>query len=184
MNQTMKIVGMTGSLRKGSYNRGILRYISQIVPQSVKYEIIDVTALPFYNQDFDVTGYPESVKQFKAQLRDADGVLLATPEYNYSIPPVLKNALDWASRGDEKPLFGKPAAIISASIGNLGGARVQYQLRQSLIALNVAVINKPEVFIGDAEEKFDENGELLDDKTKKYVKRLVEAFIDEIKKTK
>ncbi len=184
MEKKIKIIGMTGSLRKASYNKGVLRYIEEIVPAGVEYKNIDVSNLPFYNEEYDETGYPDAVMALKEELKEADAVLLATPEYNYSIPPVLKNALDWVSRGEEKPLAGKRAALLSVTIGPLGGARVQYHLRQTLLALDVTVMNRPELFIANAKEKFDAEGNLQDEKTKKYTKRLLDALIEEIKKNK
>ncbi len=184
MEKQLKIIGMSGSLRKGSYNTGALRYVEQAMSKDVVYKTLDISDLPFYNQDFDTSGYPDVALAFKEELRDADAVLLATPEYNYSIPPVLKNALDWASRGDEKPLVGKLAALLSVTIGPLGGARVQYHLRQTLLALDMKVLNRPELFIADAAEKFDEDGNMQDEKTKKYTKRLIDALVEEIKKSK
>ncbi len=121
---------------------------------------------------------PEKVKEFKAKIRSADAILMATPEHNYSVPGVVKNAIDWASRpyGDNS-FEGKPVAVMSASIGMLGGARAQYQLRQVFIFLNMYPLNRPEVFVTFANQKFDEKGKLTDEKTKEFIKQLLEALV-------
>lgn len=120
---------------------------------------------------------PDSVIDFKTKLSKADAILISIPEYNYSIPPVLKNALDWSSREYSLPLYGKPLAIMSASPGMLGGARVQYHLRQVCVQLNMIPLNKPEVFIAKANTKFDEAGNWVDEKTKQSIKRILEALV-------
>jgi chromate reductase len=178
MAKTIKILGFTGSLRKGSYNMAALRAAKELLPESAVMEITDLSAIPFLNEDEEKKGVPESVAAFKQRIKDADALLISTPEYNFSIPPVLKNALDWASRGDDAPVHGKPLAIMSASPGMLGGARVQYQLRQMCVSLDLRVLNKPEVFIGGAQEKFDENGALTDGRTRQAISRLLAALVD------
>ncbi|MEM2373429.1 MAG: NAD(P)H-dependent oxidoreductase [Thermoproteota archaeon] len=152
-------------MRKGSYNRALLRAAAELMPRNAKLEIFDIEGIPLYNQDFE-NDVPAKVKEFKEKIRRADAILIATPEYNYSFPGVLKNAIDWASRPPGDNSFeGKPVAIMSASIGTLGGARAQYHLRQVLIALNMYPINRPEVMVPLAREKFDENGRLIDEST-------------------
>ena len=178
---TIKIVGFTGSLRKDSFNKAALRAAAEMLPDDVELELVDLTGIPFLNEDEEAKGFPPSVVAFRGKLAAADGVLISTPKYNYSIPPVLKNALDWASRGDEKPLFGKPTAILSVSPGMLGGARVQYHLRQVCVALNLLVLNKPEVFIGNAEEKFDDKGRLVDSRSRAMLQRLLKALVQRIR---
>lgn len=178
----IKLVGFTGSLRKGSYNMATLVAIKELLPKDVILEILDVSEIPFFSEDIE-SNPPESVKHIKEKIASADGVIIATPEYNYSIPPVLKNTLDWISRGEVTPLEGKPTIILSASIGMLGGARVQYHLRQVLVALDAATLNYPEVFIGKAHEKFDESGKLTDEKTKEVIKELVDTLINKIRNT-
>lgn len=142
----MKILGIAGSLRKGSYNLAALKAAQELAPAGTTLSIYeDLAALPLFNQD-EEKNPPESVKKLKAAIREADAILMATPEYNYSFPGVLKNAIDWASRpyGDSA-WEGKPVAIMSASTGMLGGARAQYQLRQTFVFLNMFPLNKPEV---------------------------------------
>lgn len=176
----IKIVGISGSLRKHSYNSAALRAAGDVMPSNVTFEILDLGNIPFYSGDLEEEGIPESVVAFKNKLKEADAILISTPEYNFSIPAILKNALDWASRGPELPLDSKPAAIMSASPSMLGGARVQYQLRQVCVCLNMDPLNKPEVFINYANNKFDENGNLNDDETKNKIKSLIEALISKV----
>lgn len=178
---TIKIVGFTGSLRKNSFNKAALRAAKELLPDDAELELVDLVGIPFLNEDEEAKGFPPSVAAFREKLAAADCVLISTPEYNYSIPPVLKNALDWASRGDELPLSGKPAAILSVSPGMLGGARVQYHLRQVCVALNLLVLNKPEVFIGSAEDKFDEEGRLVDRRSRDMLQRLIKALVQRVR---
>ncbi len=177
MDQKIKIIGFTGSLRKGSYNKSALLAAQKLAPEMAALEIFDVGVFPFFNEDLEPDNIPEAVKEFKEKLREADAILIATPEYNYSIPPVLKNALDWASRGADSPLSGKPVGIMSASPGYFGGARVQYHLRQVCVILNLLPLNRPEVFIPGAAEKFDANGDLTDERTRTGIKNLLEALV-------
>jgi chromate reductase len=184
MNDNVRILGFAGSLRKDSYNRALLRAATELVPEQATIETFDLSNIPPFNADLEMS-MPESVKDFKAKVRSADAILIVTPEYNYSIPGVLKNAIDWASRpyGDNS-FEGKPVALMSASTGILGGARAQYHLRQSFVFLNMHPVNKPEVFVTVAGEKFDSEGNLLDEKTRKLVVELLNALIDWTKKLK
>ncbi len=182
--KSIRIAGFTGSLRSGSYNLAALRAAAVLLPEEAELEIVDLAGLPFLNEDAEAAGVPEVVMDFQEKLAGCDGVLIATPEYNYSIPPVLKNALDWASRGDAPPLYGKPAAIMSASPGMFGGARAQYHLRQVCVSLNLIPLGKPEVFIARADTKFSAQGLLEDERTRKALKGLLEALVREILKRK
>ncbi|MDD2518783.1 MAG: NAD(P)H-dependent oxidoreductase [Bacilli bacterium] len=174
----IKIVGIAGSLRKGSFNKSALVAAQGLLPEGSSLEIVDISNLPFFNEDVERTGVPDEVVKFKDKLAKADAVLIATPEYNYSISGVLKNALDWASRGDLLPLSKKPLAIMSASMSVLGGSRVQYHLRQVCVSLDALVLNKPEVFIMKAHEKFDEEGNLTDEYTKNSISKLVKELVN------
>jgi chromate reductase len=169
MNETLKIVGFAGSLRKASYNRALLRAVSPLLPPDTTLEIIELDGIPPYIQDME-NSMPQTVADFKKKVKAADAILVVTPEYNYSVPGVLKNAMDWGSRpyGDNS-FENKPAAIMSVSTGMLGGARAQYHLRQSMVFLNMFPVSKPEIFVSFAAQKFDENGVLLDQKTKDVV---------------
>ena len=169
----LKVLGFAGSLRLGSYNKALLRAAVDLVPEDMNIEIFDLEGIPPFNQDTE-ENMPEKVKEFKTKIREADAILIASPEYNYSVPGVLKNAIDWASRpyGDN-PFDGKPVAIMSASLGMLGGARAQYHLRQIFVFLNMYPINRPEVIVPFAQDKLDASGKLLDDNTKKFLGQLL-----------
>ena len=169
----LKVLGFAGSLRRGSYNKALLRAAADLVPEDMNIEIFDLEGIPPFNQDTE-ENMPEKVREFKTKIREADAILISSPEYNYSVPGVLKNAIDWASRpyGDN-PFDGKPVSIVSASIGMLGGARAQYHLRQIFVFLNMYPINRPEVIVPFAQDKFDANGKLLDDNTKKFLEQLL-----------
>lgn len=173
----VKIIGIVGSLREKSYNKMAILAAKDLLPDNSTLEIIEINDIPFFNEDIEKQGLPKSVIDFKNKLVEADAILIATPEYNYSVSGVLKNALDWASRGRLLPLRGKPVGIISASMGMLGGARVQYHLRQICVALDMIPINKPEVFIAKAHEKFDPNGNLIDEYGKKVITELLDNLI-------
>ncbi|MBD0360180.1 MAG: NAD(P)H-dependent oxidoreductase [Nitrososphaeraceae archaeon] len=174
MGNKLKIIGFAGSLRKGSYNRSLLRSAGQLLPQDTILEIFDLSDIPPFNQDLE-GNMPAKVNEFKSKIRESDALLIATPEYNYSVPGVLKNAIDYASRpyGDN-PFDDKPVAIMSASVGMLGGARAQYHLRQMFVFLNMHPINAPEVIVTSASNKFDAEGNLLDENTKKFLTQLLQ----------
>lgn len=182
MEKSVSILGFAGSLRKGSYNRALLREAKELVPASAKLEIFNLDGIPLFNQDLENSA-PESVRDFKRKIRAADAILIATPEHNYSIPGVLKNAIDWASRPYGDNAFeGKPIAMMSASIGMLGGARAQYHLRQVLVFLNMHPLNRPEIFVPFAGERFNDQGRLTDEKAKELIRTLLEALVAWTKK--
>lgn len=184
MDKRVSIFGFAGSLRKGSYNRALLRAASELVPDEAGLEIFGLEGIPPFNQDLEKQ-MPEIVKEFKAKIKAADAILIATPEHNYSVPGVLKNAIDWASRpyGDNS-FEGKPVAIMSASTGMLGGARAQYHLRQIFVFLDMHPVNRPEVIVTFAGQKIDEQGRLTDETTKKIMKQLLEALVAWTKRLK
>jgi chromate reductase len=169
----IKILGIAGSLRKGSFNRLALKAAQGLVPAGASLEIADLPDLPGFNQDNEKTP-PAAVTELKAKIRAADAILLVTPEYNYSVSGVLKNTIDWVSRpyGDSA-WKGKPVAIMGASAGVLGTARAQYHLRQTLVFLDMPTVNQPEVMIGGAASKFDPAGNLTDDMAKKLIGQLL-----------
>ena len=177
MSSKLSILGFAGSLRQDSYNRALLRAAQEMVPSEARLEIFDIAGIPFFNQDLENQPVAK-VKEFKASIRAADALLIATPEYNYSMPGVLKNALDSASRpyGDNA-LDGKPVAIMGASTGMLGTARAQYHLRQSCVFLNMYPLNSPEVMVPFAHEKIDDKGRLIDTTTREKILELLEALI-------
>ena len=169
----MKVIGISGSLRAGSFNTAALRAAIELAPAGMLIEPAEIGELPHYNDDIRLAGYPPKVAELRAQIADADAVLFVTPEYNFSVPGVLKNAIDWISRAPSQPLDGKPVAIMGASGGLLGTARAQYHLRQMLVFLDAHPINKPEVMIGQAGSKFDETGRLQDEATRELIRALL-----------
>lgn len=177
MSKPMTILGIAGSLRRQSYNRGALRAAQQLAPEGVTIEVFEIDGIPGFSED-DEKNPPAKVVELKKRIRAADALLFVTPEYNYSVPGVLKNAIDWASRpyGDSA-WSGKPAAIMGASVGNAGTARAQYHLRQIFVFLDILAINRPEVMIGNAAERFDSQGNLTDDTTKQYIRKLLETLV-------
>jgi len=178
MNKPIRILGIAGSLRRESFNRAALRAAGTLLPEGATLDIFVLDGIPGFNQDEEQTP-PEKVIDLKRRIRDADAILIVTPEYNYSIPGVLKNAIDWASRpyGDSA-WNGKPAAIMGASIGNIATARAQYHLRQIFVFLNVFPINQPEVMIGNAAERFDAQGNLTDNDTKEHIRKALQSLVD------
>ena len=172
------VLGFAGSLRKASYNRAALRAAVQLAPPGVRIETFDLAPIPIYNEDVRAQGFPQPAQEFRDRIRAADALLIVTPEYNYSIPGVLKNAIDWASRPPEQPFEGKPIAIMGASPGVLGTARAQYHLRQCFVFLNALLVNRPEVMIGNAASRFDAEGRLTDEATRKIVASLLESLRD------
>lgn len=172
----LDIVGLSGSLRAGSINRMALNLIGESMPGEMLLDVVDIRDIPLFDGDVLAHGFPAPVKALRERIARADGVVIATPEYNYSIPGVLKNALDWVSRGEDQPFNYKPVAVLSASPGPMGGARVQYDLRKVLLFMNAQVLAKPEIFIGGAVAKFAEDGSCLDDTTKKFATDQMTAF--------
>lgn len=174
--KSISILGIVGSLRQESYNHAALIAAQKLVPAGVVLTLTGIQGIPVYNQDNENT-LPASVLEFKQQISTADAVLFATPEYNYSLPGGLKNAIDWASRPYGKSAWaGKPAAILGASVGGFGTARAQYHLRQILVALDMPVVSQPEVMIGNASQKFDQNGLLVDEPTREFIRKLLVAL--------
>jgi chromate reductase, NAD(P)H dehydrogenase (quinone) len=178
MNNQIQILGIAGSLRRQSYNRSALRAAQQLVPEGATLEIFELDGIPGFNQD-EEQNPPDKVVALKTRVRAAHAILFVTPEYNYSVPGVLKNAIDWASRpSGESAWEGKPAAIMGASIGNIATARAQYHLRQTMVFLNMFPLNRPEVMIGNAADRFDENGNLTDETTKDYIRKLLQNLVE------
>jgi len=176
MSEKIKVLAFAGSLRKGSYNKALVRAAVEVAPENVLIEVFDLEGIPLLNQELEATP-PHKVKEFKDKLRAADALLIATPEYNYSIPGVLKNAIDCASRPRaDTPLEGKPVAVMSASTGRFGGARAQYHLRQMFIFLNMQPINRPEVMLSDAPHNVDADGNVTNEQTRQLIRQLLEAL--------
>ena len=172
-NKNIKILGFAGSLRKGSFNKMLLNAVRELAPEEMEIEIFNLEGIVPFNQDFE-NEPNEKLKTFKEKIRSADGLLIVTPEYNYSIPGVLKNAIDAVSRPyGTNPFEEKPIGIMGTSISMLGSARAQYHLRQSLVFLNAYPMNKPEIMVPYAEKKFDQSGKLTDEFTLKMVKEFM-----------
>jgi len=172
----MKVLGISGSLRKASLNTAALRACAELMPAGMTLSIAEIGDLPMFNQDLFDAGLPEAAKRLRAEVAAADGVLIASPEYNFSLSAALKNAIDWASRPPNQSWQDKPVAIFSATPGPLGGARVQYDLRRILGQLWAHVLPRPEVFIGVAPGKFDAQGKITDEATRKFLGDLLLGF--------
>lgn len=184
MADKISILGFAGSLRSGSFNKAILHAAGEMVPKGMELGIFDLEGIPPFNQDMEKEP-PINIKEFKRKIRAADGILIATPEYNYSVPGVLKNAIDWASRPYGDNAFqDKPVGVMGASIGMLGTARAQYHLRQSFVFLNMIPMNQPEVMVAFAEEKVDSNGRLTDLPTREIIKQFLEALDNWVRRFK
>jgi chromate reductase len=181
----LRVLVICGSLREGSYNAIVAKTLSELAPEDMN--LVDAPSFddfPLYNADIQKeSGFPEEVVAFGNAIRDADGVIVVSPEYNFSIPGGLKNAFDWISRLKDQPFQGKPVALQSASPSPLGGGRVQYHLRQLMVFLDALVLNKPEIFVSDVANKIDEeNAEITDEKTRNFLSQQLAAFADFIRK--
>jgi chromate reductase len=179
MSEQMKWVGISGSLRKGSYNTALLHTASTLLPENVTMEIFPIGDIPLYNADLDMPAAkqrPAVVQRFRDLLESTDGLLICSPEYNYAIPGLLKNAIDWASRGEDSPLLGKPIAVMGATIGLWGTVRMQMVFHNIFLYLNMKPVYKPEVLISKAESKFDDKGNLTDTTSRDLVKKKLEAL--------
>jgi chromate reductase len=174
----MRVLGIAGSLRAGSFNRALLRAATEVAPDGMEIRIFEgLAAVPLYDADVEAKGDPEPVVALKAAIRGADALLIATPEYNYGVPGVLKNAIDWASRPPGRSVLnGKPAAIMGASPGGMGTARAQLALRQSFVFTDTRAVLRPEVLVARAHEKIDAQGRLTDDTTRGFIRDLLEAL--------
>lgn len=183
--QEIRVLGFAGSLRSGSYNRALLRAAQELVPEGMTIEITGIGDLPFYNRDVEEEGDPEPVQRFKAAIREADAVLIATPEYQHGLPGVLKNALDWASRppGDS-PLQGKVVGMMGASTSMVGTARAHLQLRQTLTYNQSRMVARPEVLVANAPEKFDEEGRLTDEKAREFIQKHLKALAEKVRRAR
>jgi chromate reductase, NAD(P)H dehydrogenase (quinone) len=184
MADPITILGIAGSLRKQSFNKGALQAAQKLCPEGARIEVCDLAGLPLFNQDEERNANPK-VADFKQRIRAADAILISTPEYNYGLPGVLKNAIDCASRpyGDNA-WNGKPVAIMSAALSMGGGVRAQYQLRQSFVFLNMDAVVQPEVAIGNATERFDQQGTLTDETSKKLIAQLLQNLVQKARLAK
>ena len=175
----IEVLGICGSLRAGSFNRMALKAARELVPDGMAILPFGrLGDIPLYNEDVKERGYPDAADAFRRAISDADALLFITPEYNYSVSGVLKNAIDWASRPPHPPIVGKPAAIMGASSGLMGTVRAQLHLRHILAGLNMPVLTRPEVLIREAAGKFDADGRLIDETTRKHIRTLLERLKD------
>ena len=163
---------------RGSFNTAALRAAAELAPDGVNVVEAGIADIPLYNEDVRAAGFPPAVTRLQQAIASADAVLIATPEYNYSVPGVLKNAIDWVSRTDPQPFANKPVAIMGASPGALGTARAQYDLRKMFVYLDAHLLNKPEVMISAAHTRFDADGKLTDEATRKFLANLLTALRD------
>lgn len=181
MAEKLRILGIAGSLRRGSYNRGLVRAAGEVLPPDTILEIYEgLGEIPPYNADVEQEGDPAPVRALKDRMRASDGLLIASPEYNYNVPGVLKNAIDWASRppGPASALYHKPIALMGASTGNFGTARAQLSWRQTFLFTTSYVLLEPQVYVFHAADRFDADSNLKDDATKAFIKRLVNNLAD------
>ncbi len=177
-----KIAILVGSLRKGSFNRMVAKTLMAVAPKSMTYEILEIGGLPMYNQDLD-DAPPVEWTEFRQRLKSFDGIVFVTPEYNRSVPGVLKNAIDVASRPyGQNVLGGKPGAVISVSLGAAGGFGANHHLRQSLVFLNVPAMPQPEAYIGGADKLFDASGNLTNDSTRAFLTKFMNSFTEWVEK--
>lgn len=177
MSDTKNVVVLCGSLRKQSLNAAVARSLTELAPAGMTFKMLDgLDTIPHYNADIQAEGFPVKVLELPDEIRNADGVAIVTPEYNYSVPGVLKNAIDWLSRVAPAPFAAKPVVIQSASGGVFGGARAQDHLRQILVFLDAYAMNKPEVMVGAAQTKISPDGILTDEPTRDHIRLQLEAF--------
>ena len=184
MADSLSLLGVVGSLRKASYNRSLMRAAGEVVPEGVTLTTFErLGEIPLYDGDVEDAGFPEAVVAFKDAIAKADGLLIATPEYNYGVPGVLKNAIDWASRPPGKsPLLRKPVGIMGATPGGGGTIRSQMQIRQSFVFLQMPALLQPEMMVSRAQERFDESGKLTDDRAREQLKKYLAALCDFVRK--
>lgn len=176
-DKLLRVLGISGSLRKASYNTALLRAAAELLPPGMTLETFDLSPLPMFNQDFEKP-FPEPVVEFRSRVTQADALLIATPEYNSSVSGALKNAIDWATRSRQQPLKAKPVAIMGASTGNFGTVRSQVHLRQILMHVGALPLGKPEVLVARAEQAFDAEGKLIDEAARGFLRDLLVALAD------
>ena len=176
MRKHLHLIGLVGSLRAHSYNRGLMEAARELLPEGLGLENFPLGIIPPYNEDVRVGGFPEPVAQLRQKIATADGILIATPEYNYSFPGILKNAIDWISRPPDQPFLDKPIAIMGASASLFGTVRAQMHLRQVFVTLDAKLLQRPEIIVPDATHKFDAEGRLTDTATRDLIRTWLVAF--------
>ena len=178
MADPIRVLGFAGSLRQGSYNKAALRAAIELAPAGMTIETFDLGPIQPYNEDVKQQGFPPPEQELRERIRAADALLIVTPEYNRGVPGLLKNAIDWASRPPDQPFNGKPTAVLGTSPGMIGTAVAQFELRRYLGVLNALVLNQPSVMIGQAGQKFDEQGRLTDQPTREFIGKLLVALAE------
>jgi chromate reductase, NAD(P)H dehydrogenase (quinone) len=176
----LKILAIPGSLRRASFNRALARAAAELAPAGTSVEIADLRDLPVYDDDTNAAGTPPAVADLKRRIAEADAVFIATPEYNHGVPGVLKNAIDWTSRGPNQPWKGKPVAIAGASNGGFGTVRAQLALRPTLGCLDARVVANPQVHVSFAQDKIDAEGRLTDEKTRENLRKLLDVLVAQV----
>jgi len=172
----IKLLGISGSLRAQSYNSAALSVVGSVLPEGMEFEVASLDELPFYNADVEERGFPAAVESFRKKVAAADALIFAVPEYNFSVPGVLKNALEWLSRPPDPPTNGKPCAVFGASVSPLGTARGQFHFRHICVSLNMIPVNVPHVDITNAKTKFDAEGLLIDQASVDLIRQLVDEL--------
>ncbi|MES2431033.1 MAG: NADPH-dependent FMN reductase [Bacteroidota bacterium] len=186
MDKVIQLLGFSGSLRKGSYNTMLLNSLKELLPENVSLQIVSIADIPFYNGDLDLpdaTERPQAVEAFRDAISKADALVIVSPEYNYSIPGALKNAIDWASRGEDSPILKKTVSLMGASNGMWGTVRMQMAFQPVFLTLGMRQV-KPEVYVSKAQDKFDKEGKLIDEGTKKILIKNLLALKEAIEKQK
>lgn len=184
MAQVIRVLGLCGSLRKGSFNRMALNAAEQLMPDGMTMTRHEIGDIPLYNADVEKEGFPAPVQALREAVAAADAILFATPEYNHSVTGVLKNVIDWASRPPDQPFNGKACAMFGASPGLMGSVRSQMHLRHICVFVNLLAVNRPEVMISQADKKFDAGGNLTDEIAKKFIRELLAGLADLTRKLK
>lgn len=172
-SSSIKLLGVSGSLRAQSYNSGALAVVGSVLPEGMTFDVASLADLPFYSADVEQRGFPTAVESFRRKVAAADALIFAVPEYNFSVPGVLKNALEWLSRPPDSPTNGKPCAVFGASVSPLGTARGQFHFRHICVSLNMIPVNAPHVDITNAKTKFDAQGRLTDQASVDLIRQLV-----------
>lgn len=172
----IKLLGISGSLRKQSYNSGALRAVGSLLPDGMTFELADIADIPFFNADVEQIGFPDAVKQLRSRVAAADALIFAVPEYNFSLSGVLKNALEWLSRPPNSPVAGKACAVFGASVSPLGTARGQFHFRHVGVSLNMMIVNAPHVDITNAKAKFDAQSRLTDEPSIDALRQLLQEL--------
>lgn len=172
----IKLLGISGSLRAQSYNSGALRAIPSLLPEDMTFEMAELASVPYYNADVEQIGLPDAVREFRSRVANADALIFAVPEYNFSLPGVLKNALEWLSRQPNPPASGKACAVFGASVSPLGTARGQFHFRHVCVSLNMLMVNVPHVDINNAKAKFDAGSRLTDEDSLASLRQLLQEL--------